>query len=496
MRWLADPSRRRIANKSRRIGYSFAEGLRAVLGCLERKQTFIILSRGERQSKKFIEESVAPHVRAVGAFAQYTSAEFPKTDIYTQQVEFSNGSRILALPANPETARSYEGHVVLDEFAFHNDAGEIYKAVGPSITRGYSVAIISTPNGQQGAYYELAREAGLVDGRATTRRWSAHRTDIFEAVAQGCKDRDGNPLSIEDLRADCFDEEMWLQEYCCQFLSIASQWISPEIFERNASDQATTDLSLDPRGMYVGWDIARNRDLSVLWFLEQVGDITWTRGVMELRNVSTPDQVREVRALMPRIHRLAIDKTGMGLSMWESLDEEFRGKVEGVQFTLQAKEALAVGAKRRMEEAKCRIPDTEMIRTSFRSVKKTTTATGQARFDAEHDERYGHADHWWAFALAESAAAGAKFGLLGLTEFVKRENAREVEKVAASERNKVAVAENSLRCPRCNSPAITRIGNNWRCNSCSATLDLRNGKLEPAAAFKPNLGPGRREMMK
>jgi phage FluMu gp28-like protein len=42
-------------------------------------------------------------------------------------------------------------------------------------------------------------------------------------------------------------------------------------------------------------------------------------------------------------------------------------------------------------------------RNSFRSVKKTVTATGQARFDAEHDEKFGHADHWWAFCVAESA---------------------------------------------------------------------------------------------
>jgi hypothetical protein len=58
--------------------------------------------------------------------------------------------------------------------------------------------------------------------------------------------------------------------------------------------------------------------------------------------------------------------------------------VEGITFTLANKEALAVHAKRRMEQMKTRIPDTDAIRNSFRSVKKTVTATGQARFDAEH----------------------------------------------------------------------------------------------------------------
>ena len=45
--------------------------------------------------------------------------------------------------------------------------------------------------------------------------------------------------------------------------------------------------------MYAGWDVARNRDLSVIWLLELVGDVTWTRGVIEMRNLPTPDQVRQ-----------------------------------------------------------------------------------------------------------------------------------------------------------------------------------------------------------
>ena len=126
--------------------------------------TSIVLSRGERQAKQFIEESVAPHVRALGIIARFISAEIPETSIYKQEVQLGNGSNIIALPANPETARSYEGDVTLDEFAFHKDARKIYEAIGPSITRGFDISIISTPNGQQGVFHELAIEAGLVEG--------------------------------------------------------------------------------------------------------------------------------------------------------------------------------------------------------------------------------------------------------------------------------------------------------------------------------------------
>ncbi len=117
--------------------------------------------------------------------------------------------------------------------------------------------------------------------------------------------------------------------------------------------------------LYAGWDIARNHDLSVVWVAELVGDVTWTRGVIEMRDTPTPEQARQARALMPFLRRMAIDKSGMGLVIFEEREREFPGQVEGVQFTQQTKEAMAVLAKRRMEEAKVRLPDSEAVRQAF-----------------------------------------------------------------------------------------------------------------------------------
>jgi ribosomal protein L37AE/L43A len=125
---------------------------------------------------------------------------------------------------------------------------------------------------------------------------------------------------------------------------------------------------------------------------------------------------------MPMIRRMAIDRSGMGLTIFEQLDREFPGKVEGVLFTRAIKEALAVRGKRRMEERKARLPDTDIIRNSFWSVKKLVTDTGQARFDATHDERFGHADHWWAYCLAESAYGEEP--VYGLLEWYREEAER------------------------------------------------------------------------
>jgi phage FluMu gp28-like protein len=464
-RWVQDPSRFAIAVKSAQIGYSLATAAWAVDRCLRiPRRNIIFLSRSERQALELAEKAKDWVDGFRGLAAEYApNMNFSGTSALQHEIRFGNGSRIIVLASNPDTARGYTGDVVLDEFAFHKDSQAIFTAVYRQVSLGYSMRILSTPNGQQGKFYELAKNLGLdtglrpaqqpvrqetelgvrdagfgnvdsanagpgsgvevqvssVGSRAPTPQsaavnrqssivnpWSGHWCDIFMAV------EDGLPINPDMVRAGC-DEDTWLQEYCCQFVSQASEWISPELFQQCVSSEASTDLlgvlrsaqdDEKSAALFGGWDIARNRDLSVIWINEIVGDVTWTRGVIEMKNTPTPDQIREARSLMGQLRRLVIDKGGMGLVIFEALEREFPGQVEGIQFTQQKKETMAVTAKRRMEEHKVRLPDSNAIRQSFRGVKKSVNALGLTRFDAEHDTRFGHADHWWAFCLAEAAA--------------------------------------------------------------------------------------------
>jgi phage FluMu gp28-like protein len=176
------------------------------------------------------------------------------------------------------------------------------------------------------------------------------------------------------------------------------------------------------QGLYAGWDVARHRDLSVVWFNELVGDITWTRAILVMEKTPTPDQVERVTRIMPRVHRLCIDKTGMGLPIFETMEHRFPGKVEGIAFTQVTKEIMATKTKQRMEQRRSRLPNDQTVWQSFRAVRKSTTSLGQIRFDAARDERHGHSDHWWAFCLAEAAAQQAETvfpGIImpGITEY-------------------------------------------------------------------------------
>lgn len=160
-RWIQDDSQLKIAVWSRQSGKSFAAALRAVLKCLTSRTQYIILSKGERQSRLFMEKvrDFCAAFRELKILRDFEA--LPETDDKTMEVAFPNGSRIVGLPANPDTARGYTGHIVLDEFAFHGDAYKIFAACFPIITRGYSIEIISTPNGTAGKFYEIAKQAGL-----------------------------------------------------------------------------------------------------------------------------------------------------------------------------------------------------------------------------------------------------------------------------------------------------------------------------------------------
>ncbi len=390
-RWVQDKSRFKIALKARQTGFSFAVALEVVLDALARKTTWVLLSRGERQSKELMEK-VTQHARAIGIAAEELEATFEAGDaVYKQlEVRFPNGSRIIGLPANPDTARGFSGNVVLDEFAFHADSRKIWTALYPTITRGYMIRVISTPNGKTGKFYDLW------SGKDS--RWSKHETDIYQAKAEGLD------LDIDELRAGCESEDDWQQEYCCQFIDAAGSLLTYDLIDSCEDAGATILLPEDfePEGdLFLGMDIGRKRDLSVIWLDELLGDVFWTRAVKVIEKAPFRIQRQELYWFLslPRLRRACIDATGIGAQLAEEAVERFGSRVEAVPFTEASKQEMALNMKQKFEDRQSRIPIDRVIREDIHSVKKITTAAGNVRYDADRNE-HGHADRFWAKALA------------------------------------------------------------------------------------------------
>ncbi len=81
---------------------------------------------------------------------------------------------------------------------------------------------------------------------------------------------------------------------------------------------------------------------------------------------------------------------------------EFGSRVEGIALVGQVKETLAVDLRIAFESKLVAIPRDRALTGQIRSIKKTPTDAGYARFDTEKNERH-HADKFWALALAVHA---------------------------------------------------------------------------------------------
>lgn len=398
-RWLNDKSRFKVAMFARQTGKTFTTTLEIVLDCLEaeargEKTRWVILSRGERQAKEAINEGVKRHLEAVGVVCEILEVPFSPT-INSLEVIFPNGSKITALPANPDTARGFSANVFLDEFAFHQDSRQIWKALFPVISAGWKLRVVSTPNGKGNKFYELMTDL-------KNEEWSRHTVDIYQAVA------DGLPRDVEQLKAGLNDEDAWAQEFELQWLDEASSWLSYELIDGVEHLYAGLPELYSNNPSFVGVDIGVRNDLFVIWVVELVGDVYWTREIVALKRASFAEQDAALDDIFRcyNVMRCCIDQTGLGEKPVEDAKRRYgEYRVEGVIFSQASKLTLATIGKEAFEDKRIRIPqgDSE-LREDLHKLKKVTGPTGQPRFVAESDSK-GHADRTWACFLALNAAA-------------------------------------------------------------------------------------------
>ncbi|MCK9468191.1 MAG: terminase family protein [Porticoccaceae bacterium] len=398
-KWLADQSRFKVGMFARQTGKTFTTTLELVLDCLRaeaegKRARWVILSRGERQAREAMEEGVKQHLKAVQAAFEYLELEHEEAKVKSLEVTLPGGSRITALPANPDTARGFSANVFLDEFAFHADSRKIWMALFPVISAGWKLRVVSTPNGKGNKFYELMTGEDAA--------WSRHTVDIYQAVA------DGLPRNVDELRTGLKDEDAWSQEFELNWLDEASAWLSYDLINAVEHDSAGDPATAGSGPIYIGNDIGRKKDLWVAWVWERVGDVLWTREVVTLKRATfrVQDQVLDELVTKYNPVRICMDQTGMGEKPVEDAQHRYGAmRVEGVMFTGDSKQHMANLAKEAFEDRKVRIPlGDDAIRADLHSLKKVTTPAGNVRFDVEGGD--GHADRAWAAFLGIYAASG------------------------------------------------------------------------------------------
>lgn len=413
MRWLNDNSKVKIWEKSRRIGATYVQSYEDVRDCVKRKVPAVWFTSADESAAREYIDYCEKWVKLFNVAAKSLGEVVIDNDkdIKAFVIEFSNGTKIHALSSNPKGFRSKGGKVVLDEFAFHSNPSELWKAARPCITWGFPLRILSTHNGQNCLYYKFLTQ--IEKGKL---KWSHHKTPITLAVDEGLVDKiyqretskQERENWIEEQRQDCFDEYTWLQEYCCIAIDEACAFLPYDLISTCEVQDILKSLDDIKGDLYVGIDIGRRKDLTVIWCLERFENSKYTRKVEILEKTPFHIQYEIISGILKhrKLRRCCIDSTGIGMQLAETAQKDFgQYRVEAVMFTNKSKEEMAYNLRTNFEDKTVYIPNDHDIREDLHSIRKVITKAGNIRFDAETSEVNGHADRFWALALALIACA-------------------------------------------------------------------------------------------
>jgi phage FluMu gp28-like protein len=367
--------------------------------------------------------------------------------------------RIKVLAANPRTARGFSGDLILDEFAFHENSHAIWEAAEPILAanKEFLCRIASTGNGRHNLFYRMASGPGANDGTVfqSPAGFSVSRLTRSEAYKLGVEVFDANTrasITPEQARLKALDKRAYDQNYECQFNDENTCLLTHELIQvaeragAGAGDRLQLSIPIDEQvwsarslarmasaegQLSLGGDIGRHRDLTVFAVLEKVGQSKRLVALLRLAGMRLPEQQRQLEPViaMPRFNRACIDMTGIGLGLVEYAQERWgHNKIQGVNFattepindrirsegraaeTARVTEIMATDLLAAFEDRSFRI-EVELdadAREDLRKPEKVTSPGGRVSIAATRTEA-GHADHFWALALAVRAAQVAAY---------------------------------------------------------------------------------------
>ena len=450
--WITDQWHLRIWEKSRQVGATKTDALDSVLKASPAGARFDVwvTSRDDAQARLYLEDCI-DWAKILHLAATYIGVVLLDSKNNSAHVlQFANGRRIYCLSSNPNALAGKRGHVKIDEFALHQDQRLLYRIAKPVTQWGGTLSIISTHRGIGTLFNQLITD---IRHKGNPMGWHLFSYPIQKAVEEGIVQRineksgrhETNDQFLARTRAECIDEEQWLQEYCCQPADENSAFFSYDMIRscehptlklmsidqlirhlessssssslgNSSSFSSSSSIPGSPRPfgtgegsgvraqLYLGLDVARKKDLCVIDVGEKIGDVLWDRCRIELQNVSFSEIESVLYRLLslPQLKRACIDATGMGAQLAERARERFGWKVEGLTFTAPLKEELAFALRAAFEDLKLRIVSDEDLRADLRALRKQVTAAGNIRFDGEADD--SHCDRTWALALRQHAA--------------------------------------------------------------------------------------------
>ena len=286
----------------------------------------------------------------------------------------------------------------------------------------------STGNGTGNMFYRMATEGFFKVSRV-------RRSDAWKMGVKIYDAKTRKPITPDEARAQALDKAAYDQNYECAFASESGSLLTWAMINEATLGRSDTDIFEDalPDGyldklgvsvsLFLGMDVAATHDYTVIALLRIDGPLIFVVAWVRIRGARLPAQKAVLRPLLAdrRVKRAAIDSTGIGLGLVQDMEDEFPGKVEGVNFattepisprlmaegrkspTARVTEIMATELAAAHEDKRISYPCDAVMRDDLRKPHKVRSASGRVSIAAESTQT-GHADHFWALALGLRAA--------------------------------------------------------------------------------------------
>jgi hypothetical protein len=238
--YLDDANPRRLILKARQVGMSNVVAIEALYRAITHPdRQILMISRNGLLAQQLI--TYCRHT--LGGLKHQPGIDQENLSTLT----FSNGSRILSLPAAPSTGRGFPASdLYLDEFAFAMYDQMIYESAVPALAPDGSLTVLSTPNGRGNMYFRLwsGQEGG---------EWSRRTIHWSDCPRY---DEDWAERQRRNMTRQSF-----AQEYDCDFIASGDN-----VFDPDDLVKAKQNWNPDPEGcdeIINAWDIGRRNDHSV-----------------------------------------------------------------------------------------------------------------------------------------------------------------------------------------------------------------------------------------
>jgi phage FluMu gp28-like protein len=366
IRWHLDRANVRIAEKSRRIGWSWgciaAEG--ALEAAAERGMNQYYMGYNMGMAAENIGDALT-FARAYGMACSEIDISRErevigekKQDITRFRLTFASGHIYEALSSSPWNWRGRQGHALIDEAAFHRDLQEVIKGALAFLMWGGRVDIISTHNSEENYFFQLVR-----DVKAGRLPWSLHHIDFDQAIREGFYKRiclvtgkDWSPEAEQEWRDKQYDSypsiedadeelgciakkgsgayfpRMLLEQ--CQIPDVpVIRWAKPATFVTDPNRLKETENwikdnlapvidNMPGRRTVYGQDFGRNVDCSPTWIMQEHETARWRMAfALELWRMPFDVQamIRDyILDNVPLLHHASFDARGNGQSHAEA----------------------------------------------------------------------------------------------------------------------------------------------------------------------------------